>query len=438
MGIQSFFVSKGGNLPDEDRYIEWLYISPETGSWESEKTARYDYLPPPYGNVPAVYSNGTLKCPALNLQRWNIGEAEALENFSHADIVKIGATYIPSDGKTYVKVKKTETTGTLISIYVTITGSGTLTFRNIDGTSFGSRSNSGSVTWDNGKLGVDWFTVEFQGTGSWSPGQGTSSTVFVGGSVSAQQHIISAAFLGPGITKISDFAFAWAKGLESVTIPSGVTVIGTQSLYACPNLDFQVFPSGVSSVGNSCFESCFILNKISLPASLTSLGSQTFQGCFSVDALAVPSRVTALGTNIFWACYAMKKIYLPSGMTSIGGSAFYSCSALENPRIPSTVISIGENAFYSCRAIQKIYVPSGVATLGDGAFNNCQAVLSYTFLRATPPTNSGVNTFGSITSQTRIYVPKGSLSAYRSATNWTTVANYMLEDTADNRALYGD
>ena len=46
----------------------------------------------------------------------------------------------------------------------------------------------------------------------------------------------------------------------------------------------------------------------------------------------------------------------------------------------------------------------------------------------TPPALANTNAFNGISSDCIIYVPKGSLEDYQSATNWATYADYMREE----------
>ena len=58
-------------------------------------------------------------------------------------------------------------------------------------------------------------------------------------------------------------------------------------------------------------------------------------------------------------------------------------------------------------------------------------IKEYHFKSTTPPTMSSsgdvnIKTFGNV--KTKIYVPAGTAEAYKSATNWAALADYIVEE----------
>lgn len=120
----------------------------------------------------------------------------------------------------------------------------------------------------------------------------------------------------------------------------------------------------------------------------------------------------------------IRRIYLNSKVTSIGGYGLYNCYNLEYIDLAG-VTSIGTNAFSTVYAMGKLTIPATVTSIGAGAFNNCYNLVEYHFKSTTPPTLDNTSAFTGIRSDCVIYVPSASLSAYKTATNWSTYANYM-------------
>ena len=113
----------------------------------------------------------------------------------------------------------------------------------------------------------------------------------------------------------------------------------------------------------------------------------------------------ALRAYAFYGCSALTSITLPAGMTgSIGTYALYGCSKLTSITLPAGMTgSIGTYAFGGCSKLTKLVIQrtAGVVTLASAnAFGN-----------------SGITaTTGDI------YVPDARVSAYKTATNWSTFA----------------
>lgn len=74
-----------------------------------------------------------------------------------------------------------------------------------------------------------------------------------------------------------------------------------------------------------------------------------------------------------------------------------------------------------------ITVPASLDNISANAFNaSDKGVLEYHFKATTPPTLANTNAFAGIRSQAKIYVPAASLSAYQTASNWSSYASQMV------------
>ena len=84
---------------------------------------------------------------------------------------------------------------------------------------------------------------------------------------------------------------------------------------------------------------------------------------------------------------------------------------------------IGYRAFSGCTSLASISFSSKI-TFIDKAFQNCNKLSSITILPETPPALVS-NAFSSIASNAVIYVPSGSVDAYKTAANWSTYADII-------------
>lgn len=107
-------------------------------------------------------------------------------------------------------------------------------------------------------------------------------------------------------------------------------------------------------------------------------------------------------------------------VTSIGNRAFNWCLSLTSVTIGDGVTSIGEGAFETCKSLTSVTIPSGVTIIYNCAFFQCTRLTSITVNAVTPPSLIG-NLVFETTNNCPIYVPSGSVNAYKSA--WSQYAS---------------
>ena len=134
------------------------------------------------------------------------------------------------------------------------------------------------------------------------------------------------------------------------------------------------------------------------------------------------------GNNGRVYCNILQKAVVGNGVTSIGSYAFSYCYSLASVTIPDSVTSIGSNAFRYCYSLASVTIPDSVTSIGNDAFYYCYGVKEYHLKPISPPTLSNASAFSSISSDCIIFVPKGSLESYKTATNWSEYADQMQEE----------
>ena len=150
----------------------------------------------------------------------------------------------------------------------------------------------------------------------------------------------------------------------------------------------------------------------------TLVPQRTFFNTYNLTTISIPSGVTSIGNNAFYNCIGLHSVSLPNTLVELGNNTFIGCTSLLSVTIPDSVTTMG-NSFQSCTGLTSITIPSGVTSMLN-TFQNCTGLTSITCLPITPPT---IDSFSFSGSDCPIYVPAESVSAYQSASDWSTYAS---------------
>ena len=259
--------------------------------------------------------------------------------------------------------------------------------------------------------------------------------------------------LPDSISKIGYQAFKGCSNLLSITIPDSVTMIDSYALQDCSKLTNITIPNSVKNIGSYAFDGCNSLTSVTIPDSVTSIGTCAFRECnlqefkgqfasedgrcliisgvlnsFASAGLTeyiIPNSVTSIGRDAFYNCSALESITIPDSVTSIGIDAFRNCKVLKSVTIPDSVTEIGQSAFYGCYSLTSMTIPDGITKIGGSAFAECDRLQSV-YCKATLPPDGGYGMFDNNASGRKIYVPRASVSAYKSATSWSNYSSYIV------------
>ena len=185
-------------------------------------------------------------------------------------------------------------------------------------------------------------------------------------------------------------AFAFCSGLTNITIPAGITSIGSDAFRDCSGLT-SAGPIGggydyefgwTEEIPGNAFAYCSELTSVTIPVGIASIGDRAFSGCSKLTSAGPIGGgydyefgwTEKIPDNAFANCSGLSSIMLPNGITNIGNSAFSDCSGLINITLPGGVISIGDLAFYYCSGLTNITIPASVTYIGDRAFSGCSGL----------------------------------------------------------------
>ena len=210
--------------------------------------------------------------------------------------------------------------------------------------------------------------------------------------------------------------------LTSIIIPNSVTSIGIQAFYDCSSLTSVDIPNSVTDIGDYAFRRCSSLTSISISNSIKSIGYGTFQECSSLTAIAIPNSAIYIGDSAFRGCSNLTSVDIPNSVIDVGNSAFYGCSGLTSITIGHSVTEIGDYAFFGCSGLTSVTIPNSVTGIWRLAFSGCNGLNAVTMEPTTPPSMHGTAFDMALP---KIYVPCGSLNAYKTATGWSSYSSQL-------------
>ncbi len=251
---------------------------------------------------------------------------------------------------------------------------------------------------------------------------------------------------GKGVIKFSGTVkvievLAFEENLRSVRIPESVTKIGKVAFANCLNLKEITIPNSVTSIGDAAFQSCLALTKVKMSENITYIGSSAFSSCEDLKELNIPRRVKYIGTYAFNGCTSLTDIVIPEGVESLGifalgdcinlvsatiprsvttmeAGTFKNCSNLRNVTLTDGLTVIGQSMFDGCTGLESITIPASVTKLGYEAFKGCTGLKDIYCKSTTPPSLGSSSLFENTAETLKIYVPRASVDAYKTDSDW--------------------
>ena len=192
------------------------------------------------------------------------------------------------------------------------------------------------------------------------------------------------------------------------------------------------FDGNVTSIGENAFGDVFLgrgrLTSIIIPSSVTTIGEQAFYYCSRLSGnLTLPEGLTTIEYAAFEGCSGFTgELTLPSTLSTIGHYAFHGCSGFTGDlTVPEGVLEIGKYAFAYCGGLSgALTLPSSLTAIGTYAFYSCRKLSSIMVFAETPP-SLGSTAFDN-TNNCPIYVPAGTVDAYKNANGWSNYADRIF------------
>jgi len=448
--IKTAIEGKGVTVPSTekiDAYADYIEAIPQGGggreSYEDdvmfidyEGTVLYRYTKEEFLALSEMPSNPSHE--GLTAQGWNWDLQDAQDYVSDCGCLVIGQMYATSDGKTryYITLDDPQ----LLSPTFYVPSNSVIDWGD------GTTTTSGSIpkishTYDS--TGDYVVAIQIPNNGN-PPYLNTEADV-------ARDYSRFVRSIRIGGTTGGTLIMAFARyffNLKDITIPLNITLFNSGAIFNdCHSLNALVLPKNMALTGNFSFKNCTSLRVISINK-LATFGQTSFQYCSCLEIVNLPPSITKTISAMFSPCENLRRVTIPSGITTLEASTFSNCFGLSSVKLPNTLTTIESYAFAGVTQLQKITLPSSLESIKQRAFQGallkeltipasvdtiemyafyqCAWLLEVHVLATTPPTaGSGIFLQAPLK---KIYVPSGTLSAYQSASGWSTYANLMEEE----------
>ena len=135
-------------------------------------------------------------------------------------------------------------------------------------------------------------------------------------------NMLSSIEIPASVLLIEAWAFDSCQGVKSIVVEEGNKVYDSRGgcnaiietatntlILGCKN---TVIPVTVMILEDGAF-SCMLndwdgFTELSIPEGVTEIGSGVFANCACLSKISMPSTLTKIGTDVFWACYELKEI----------------------------------------------------------------------------------------------------------------------------------
>ena len=166
------------------------------------------------------------------------------------------------------------------------------------------------------------------------------------------------------VTEISHRGFEDCSDLETVALPSTLTVIHGLAFYNCSSLQELTLPSSVSSIAQNALFYCDALTAVEVR-----LGNGQYS---SRDGVLFDEP----GSTLLWypASKSDTAYAVPSGVAELSGFAFMNTSFLAEVALPAELSTIRYCAFHTSPSVTDIFIPLAVSTIEQWGFIGCQSL----------------------------------------------------------------
>lgn len=251
----------------------------------------------------------------------------------------------------------------------------------------------------------------------------------IGGGLFKKRYGINTVTIPEGITEIGEGAFSDCTALNSISVPSTVKAIGASAFSNTPwysslsdefvtvgdgvvvkyngNGGNVTIPANVRYVSNLFRYSDVEITHITLSEGTECIGQKAFAGLKSLTGITLPSTVKTISTGAFTLCTSLVEITVPETVTVIEEYAFSHCKSLETVTVNAQLEVLDAATFYGCSALKTVTFSDKIGKISADSLSSCPDLTTVYINGAN--TEISASAFNSTTGVT-VICPEGSVA----------------------------
>lgn len=164
---------------------------------------------------------------------------------------------------------------------------------------------------------------------------------------------------------------------------------------------------------------------------VTRIGYAAFAGCIELKKLSLPNSITEIWPGAFYCCKGLTELNIAQAVSDIDHGTFWYCESLKTIDLNNVTLLmnswINQNPFYGCSALENIVLPYNarfyqIVDLHEG----CDLTLN----NPVPPEAQSISFSDHTYASATLYVPAGSVDAYKAHSSWGRFSNIAEADPA--------
>ena len=227
---------------------------------------------------------------------------------------------------------------------------------------------------------------------------------------------------------------------------TGIKIISMYAFMGCTRLESIRLPQTIRVIDQYAFTGCQLLRRLDFPDCLESVNHQAFLGCYQLDSLFIPASVNSWSYDAISDCFSLKSLKVSPANPYYDSREDCNAlirtkdnqllSAVSDCHVPDGVESTSPMAFVTTH-FKVLSFPASVKMLGSWGLNGVRITHGVFMESPIPPRYNYQGGWFAIfpldnnrkptKDVPNIYVPYGSIEAYRKAYGWSLYAERFVE-----------